>query len=240
MIEINCSCGAHFEVINEQVAQRARCPRCGARASDILAQADRPAPRRNGALESREPQFEVACVHHPDQPATHNCMNCGKPLCMTCVRESGYYCSNECRTAVGSAEPSAVTDTTPTVGDDEKFERVVAIIFSTLKRVAQLRRRLRRRLRRLRRLPAILGSSSSRHRQFRDPVRALSIQCPTIGFHPHTCAGRRRAEPRQHDHAAETMEGRPPLAGRTSFCPIRPPTPPRPRCTVMRANSATH
>ncbi len=139
MIEINCSCGAHFEVINEQVAQRARCPRCGARASDILAQADQAgAAEETGALESREPQFEVACVHHPDQPATHNCMNCGKPLCMTCVRESGYYCSNECRTAVGSAEPSAVTDTTPTVGDDEKFERVVAIIFSTLKRVAQL------------------------------------------------------------------------------------------------------
>ncbi|HTS18270.1 MAG TPA: PQQ-binding-like beta-propeller repeat protein [Verrucomicrobiae bacterium] len=139
MIEINCSCGAHFEVINEQVAQRARCPRCGARASDILAQAEQLGTAEDSVgAEPGARQFQVACTHHPDQPATHNCMNCAKPLCMTCVRENGYYCSDDCRAAVSSAEPSTAPDSTPTVEDDEKFERVLAMIFAILKKVALL------------------------------------------------------------------------------------------------------
>lgn len=52
----------------------------------------------------------VPCGNHPDQRATHNCMNCGKPLCMTCVAARGYYCSDECKAAVQAAVPSAPRD----------------------------------------------------------------------------------------------------------------------------------
>ena len=62
MIEIQCSCGAEFEVLNEQVAQKVRCPRCGAKASDLIAAA--------GGVPTEEPepaQFQVPCGIHPDQ-----------------------------------------------------------------------------------------------------------------------------------------------------------------------------
>ena len=134
MIEIQCSCGGTFEVLNEQVAERVRCPRCGAKASDLIAAAggaptDEPAPE----------QFQVPCAIHPDQAATHNCMHCGKPLCKECVRERGYYCSDECREEVRAAEP----DASPQAGGDmgpsvEKMERTMELVGLWIKRVAIL------------------------------------------------------------------------------------------------------
>ena len=129
MIEITCSCGACFEVINEQVAQHTRCPRCGALAADVLAQAGTSGSvEEAGGAESQERGFTVGCVNHPDQAATQNCMNCGKPLCMTCVRENGYYCSDECRAAVSAAEPSMATDTEVVGASDEKMEQAMHIL----------------------------------------------------------------------------------------------------------------
>src|SRR5207249_4809698 len=52
--------------------------------------------------------FNIPCPNHPDKLATQNCMNCGKPLCMECVRANGYYCSDACRQTVAAAEPDAV------------------------------------------------------------------------------------------------------------------------------------
>lgn len=37
-------------------------------------------------------------------------MNCGKPLCMFCVSERGYYCSDTCKAAVQATEPDAPRD----------------------------------------------------------------------------------------------------------------------------------
>src|ERR1041384_7921130 len=104
MITVECNCGAHFQVFNERVAERVRCPKCGARASDLLG-----AATAQPSAEAVEPQFQVPCAFHPDHPATHNCMNCAKPLCIECVRERGYYCSDECKQAVEATEPDAVT-----------------------------------------------------------------------------------------------------------------------------------
>lgn len=55
--------------------------------------------------------YPVSCVHHPRERATHNCLNCGKPLCMTCVSARGYYCSDTCKAAVQAAEPNVAQDT---------------------------------------------------------------------------------------------------------------------------------
>ena len=139
MIEITCSCGATFEVVNEEVAQRVRCPRCGTRASDIIAQAEQlTAEAEANPPESQALGGAVGCANHPGQAATQNCMNCGKPLCMTCVREHGYYCSDACRAAVSAAEPSMTTDTEAIGASDEKMERVVHIFSAVIKKVALL------------------------------------------------------------------------------------------------------
>lgn len=139
MIEINCSCGGYFEVLNEQVAQRVRCPRCGALAADILAQAGQfGAVEEDSGAESSKPKFLVGCVNHPDQAATQNCMNCGKPLCMACVRENGYYCSDECRAAVSANEPSMTTDTEAAGAGDEKMNRAMSLLGAVLKKVVLL------------------------------------------------------------------------------------------------------
>jgi outer membrane protein assembly factor BamB len=129
MIEISCSCGGTFEVLNEQVARRVRCPRCGALASDLLAQAEQAGTgEETGQTEAPEPRFQISCSNHPDAQATQNCLNCGKPLCMACVRERGYFCSDECRDTVRANEPTMVTDTDRVSADDDKFERVITAI----------------------------------------------------------------------------------------------------------------
>ena len=101
MITIDCTCGGQFQILNEQVAPRVLCPYCGANAAELLAQAAPP------AAEEAPASFKIACATHPGAQATHNCMNCGKPLCMECVRANGYYCGAECRAAVEAAEPDA-------------------------------------------------------------------------------------------------------------------------------------
>ncbi len=126
MIEITCSCGGTLEVLNEEVAKRVRCPRCGALAADLIAQAAQPdAAEETAPAETQEPRFHVFCVNHPEEYATQNCMNCAKPLCMICVREKGYYCSDECRAAVSASQPSMTTGTQRVSADDNKLERVI-------------------------------------------------------------------------------------------------------------------
>ena len=117
MIDVYCTCGAHYQVLNEQVAARTRCQKCGTPAADVLGQSSEATEAEPSAepaaepaaepVESAEPQFQIPCCNHPDQLATQNCMNCAKPLCMDCVRERGYYCSDECKQSVEAAEPDA-------------------------------------------------------------------------------------------------------------------------------------
>ena len=134
MIEITCSCGRNFEVLNEEVAKRMRCPRCGALAADLIAAAEQGGGvEESQPTEASAPQFQVFCVNHPDQYATQNCMNCAKPLCMICVRERGYYCSDECRATVSASEPSAVTDSEAGSLDDTRIQRVMGAIVSVTK-----------------------------------------------------------------------------------------------------------
>ena len=132
MIDIGCSCGGHFQVLNEEVAKHARCPRCGALASDLIEAAG------GAPVEDTQPeQFHVPCGLHPDRIATHNCLNCGKPLCMDCVRERGYYCSDECRQAVSAAEPDALTEESRRMtAAADQLERSVQRLGSVLKKVA--------------------------------------------------------------------------------------------------------
>jgi outer membrane protein assembly factor BamB len=47
----------------------------------------------------------VQCPAHPEKQATHNCMNCGKPICIECVHAYGYYCGKACKEAVRAREP---------------------------------------------------------------------------------------------------------------------------------------
>src|SRR5262245_38777804 len=109
MITIGCSCGGEFQIPDEESAAELSCPHCGANAAELLAQAE-PAVAEEppAAEEEAPPAFQIGCTNHADSQATHNCMNCGKPLCMKCVRANGYYCSAECRAAVDAAEPDAV------------------------------------------------------------------------------------------------------------------------------------
>jgi outer membrane protein assembly factor BamB len=126
MIEIQCSCGAQFDVLNEKAAAHTRCPKCGAPASDLIAQA-----------KPSQESFVVACANHPGARATQNCLNCGRPLCMDCVRANGYFCSATCREAVRAAEPSVATGA-ETGALDEKVGRTMEIIVGLVKKLALL------------------------------------------------------------------------------------------------------
>lgn len=48
---------------------------------------------------------QAPCAAHPEKTATHNCMNCSKPICIECVHQHGYYCSAACKEAVRAREP---------------------------------------------------------------------------------------------------------------------------------------
>ncbi len=52
----------------------------------------------------------IPCAAHPDKEATHNCMNCAKPICIECVHQFGYYCSAQCKSVVASREPKLSRD----------------------------------------------------------------------------------------------------------------------------------
>ncbi|NIM10198.1 MAG: hypothetical protein GTO53_13990, partial [Planctomycetales bacterium] len=77
---------------------------------------------------STEPQQEfVPCCHHPETPATQNCMGCGNPLCMECVRANGYYCSETCKQSVRATEPDAVSETEAGYTEvDQRVEQTMA------------------------------------------------------------------------------------------------------------------
>ncbi len=85
-------------------------------------------------MSDQQPEFVVPCGNHPDQRATHNCMNCGKPLCMACVDERGYYCSDACKEAVQAAEPSAPRDASLDKVDAQ-MERGMAVASSVVRKL---------------------------------------------------------------------------------------------------------
>src|ERR1017187_9371055 len=134
MIEITCSCGQTFEVMDEEAASRVSCPGCGTLASDLIALAQQSEAVEEAApAEPQEPQFKVYCVNHPEEYATQNCMNCAKPLCMKCVRERGYYCSDECRAAVSASQPSMATGSVRVSAEDNTLERVMGHVVAIIK-----------------------------------------------------------------------------------------------------------
>jgi outer membrane protein assembly factor BamB len=127
MIEIICSCGGTFELMDEEDARNVSCPQCGTLASDLIAQAAQSEPIEEASpAEMEQPQFQVFCVNHPKEYATQNCMNCAKPLCMKCVRDRGYYCSDECRAAVSASEPSMATGKRVSA-DDNALESIIGV-----------------------------------------------------------------------------------------------------------------
>lgn len=105
MITIECSCGTVFEVPNEEEASRLACPGCGTLAADLLALAASQSGGQPAEPVTTEQVF-IPCGNHPDQRATHNCLNCAKPLCMDCVRARGYFCSDACRDTVKAQTPT--------------------------------------------------------------------------------------------------------------------------------------
>ncbi|MCG3148036.1 MAG: hypothetical protein PCFJNLEI_01478 [Verrucomicrobiae bacterium] len=122
MITVKCTCGQQYQIENEAVADQFGCPQCGIAAADVLTAA--------------QPQFQIYCSTHPDQPATHNCLHCAKPLCMECVSANGYYCSATCKAAVAAAEPDAVSP------DQEKLAGVGAEIEQQMERAGKIGRKL--------------------------------------------------------------------------------------------------
>lgn len=128
MMHVKCPCGANYQVLNEKVAEKVRCPKCNARASDVLGLTE-PEPVEPTA-------FRVPCPFHPDQFASNNCLNCGKPLCMECVREKGYYCSAACKGTVSAMVPDAVTpEARAAVANTEEVEETIEKVKSIAKKV---------------------------------------------------------------------------------------------------------
>lgn len=117
MIEIQCGCGAVFTIENEAQAGQVACPSCGVLAADLIAAARQagiiePAAPAEPAAEKQEQRegVKIPCTNHPGNQATHNCLNCGKPLCMECVTANGYFCSAACKATVQATEPDAQVD----------------------------------------------------------------------------------------------------------------------------------
>jgi len=125
MITVACTCGQTYQLESAAVADQFCCPSCGKEAAEVLA-----------APVAAAPQFRIFCGIHPDQPATQNCLNCAKPLCMECVRANGYYCSADCKAAVAESVPDAVAP------DQKELTAVGAQVEQQMERAGQFARKL--------------------------------------------------------------------------------------------------
>jgi outer membrane protein assembly factor BamB len=119
---ITCDCGGQYQVADNQSRDEVCCPHCGAAAP----------PAEDGG-------FQIPCGNHPGNLATHNCMNCGKPLCMECVEANGYYCGEACKAAVAASEP----DATPAGAEEraaigEQVEASMSKVMGLLKKAAMV------------------------------------------------------------------------------------------------------
>lgn len=65
------------------------------------------------------------CARHPDKQASNNCMNCGKPICIECIHENGYYCSTTCKEAVKAKQPTVSRDAKQVGAIDEKVGKTM-------------------------------------------------------------------------------------------------------------------
>ncbi|MBN1672974.1 MAG: PQQ-binding-like beta-propeller repeat protein [Kiritimatiellae bacterium] len=48
---------------------------------------------------------DAKCEKHPEATLVGTCANCGKPVCMVCFKERGYFCSDACRTELQQRLP---------------------------------------------------------------------------------------------------------------------------------------
>ncbi|HXI85520.1 MAG TPA: PQQ-binding-like beta-propeller repeat protein [Verrucomicrobiae bacterium] len=122
-IVVDCACQTPYEFevepVDGQMPGQVSCPTCGADGTDYansviqetLANQPKAAPKikLKGSVEE-EPDGDVSeeaadeagglpksCFIHKEQPVEAFCLTCKKPICLKCMKQTGYFCSIYCR-----------------------------------------------------------------------------------------------------------------------------------------------
>ncbi len=137
MIEIPCTCGVVLQAEEQDITPETRCPNCNTLVSSLLSPLTSLPEAPNVPLASDPAKPETTtfrsdpglpnCVNHANLPAAYNCIVCGKPICMTCFREAGYFCSDPCKQSAKESEPTLPRDNTQGV-IDQKIARVSTLV----------------------------------------------------------------------------------------------------------------
>src|SRR5580704_11652870 len=121
-IVVNCACQTAYEFevepVDGQMPGQVLCPTCGADGTDYAngviqealanqpqaapkiklrrSVADEPAVTPEAAAEEPGglPKF---CFIHKEEPLEAFCLTCKKPICLKCMKQTGYFCSIYCR-----------------------------------------------------------------------------------------------------------------------------------------------
>ncbi|HTS20063.1 MAG TPA: PQQ-binding-like beta-propeller repeat protein [Verrucomicrobiae bacterium] len=123
-IVVDCTCQTSYEFeiepVNGQMPGSVYCPTCGADGTDyanwviqetLTRQSEAaPAITLKGAAENEPAAAETSeepaesegglpkfCYFHKDQPVEAFCLTCKKPICLKCMKQTGYFCSIYCR-----------------------------------------------------------------------------------------------------------------------------------------------
>ena len=118
-IVVECSCQVPYEFeiepVDGQMPGPVLCPTCGADGTeyanwviqDTLAReqaAETPPPDEQAeATDEAAPGLPKFCHIHKDQPVEAFCFACKKPICLKCMKQSGYFCGPYCRTRAEEA-----------------------------------------------------------------------------------------------------------------------------------------
>jgi outer membrane protein assembly factor BamB len=131
-IVIECSCQKSYEFdiepVNGRIPGSVFCPTCGAdgteyanwvieetlgaqqeakpriglkRATEADPIADTAQP--SGTTDDGAPGLPKFCFIHKDQPVEVFCLTCKKPICLKCMKQTGYFCSIYCRSRAEQA-----------------------------------------------------------------------------------------------------------------------------------------
>ncbi len=130
VVECNCQVPYEFEIepVDGKMPGPVLCPTCGADGteyanwviqetltreqaanSQIAAAAGEPDAETTPPDEQAEATDEAApglpksCHIHKDQPVAAFCFSCKKPICLKCMKQSGYFCGLYCRTRAEQA-----------------------------------------------------------------------------------------------------------------------------------------
>lgn len=88
MGEIKCSCGNIIRFLGNRLLSKKSCPKCGKKISSI-----------QPVTESDE---QEKCQAHASKKIAGKCNECGKPICVECLKTFGYFCSKECKSVLKS------------------------------------------------------------------------------------------------------------------------------------------